>query len=343
MPYVIKVPKEDWAIQLWNPIEDLINKFGYNETIAGRDLVDRNISRQLPIHAELHPGSEGKDLALGAAGSVNPALKIPAEEALNYESDNGGRPIVSPRQQGIESGYQTNSNTSPVAATIGRGGPRGIVAGAVTGGIEGALFDGGVGAAVGAVAGVAAGAKHLSPERIEHIQRGIAGGVGQTVTDAMNPLFANGVSGPPMSKGPHDITSMPIVGTFARPFLGSEYDQSMGNLEKKFYDQAGPLTEKYRTYDYLRKQKPDEAGAYLLANRSEIQKGQIMVGLQKKLADLNGYIAGIQTRPIDPATKTETLRNLNDVKKRLLESYNNLINPTSDRPTGFGKYDGTAK
>jgi hypothetical protein len=193
------------------------------------------------------------------------------------------------------------------------------------------------GAGVGAASGTLAGAKKVSPERLDHIQKNLMGGVGTQITSAINPLLADKAKAPSVGTGSTAFKDIPVAGPILGKFTGSDMDQEMHTLESQFYDSYDKTTMEYRTFKWLEANKPDEAGNYMLAHTESIKQGHLVTNIGKRLGQLDTTIKDIIDNPnMTPADKRDVLKNKYEDKKRVLKGYDGVINQTG-RSIGYNK------
>jgi len=337
-PVGVKIPKPSFVKFLYNPIENFINKEAGREQESAKQLTLDSLSSYFPGQMHLEANNLKGSLASGLVSSTNPIIRLPIEEAANKTPFG---PVVPTREQKIEPAYQFGPSTSKTAVQMGQGGLKGAEAGAVAGGTLGYLFGGYPGAGVGAVAGAGIGTAGVSPRRLDHIQRGIGGGISEIATTITNPFFGGVKESRPLSSA-EETRQTPIVGPIGSRFQVSPVNQEAIRLERDFYDKSAKVSEKAATFDRLKNDdKVTDAAVYLRLNRSQIEAGRFSADMQAKLGELNSQIRRVQEAPNMPEeTRTEVLKNFSELKMRLLKQFNQILDRTEQRgddlPRGNG-------
>ena len=343
LPIYYKIPKPDVVRILVNPIENTLNKLGGRETRSGEQLALDEISGMIPGQFALKEGHLGKTALQGAASALNPALRIPAEQFMNYQFAGTGGPIVPEREQGIDPRYQYGIGTSAVARTMGEGGLPGAGAGAAMGGAMGGMYYGVPGALVAGGIGAAVGAAGLSPRRIDAFMRGTTAGAGEIATTALDPFMGQRTK---EVQGPEAWRQQPGIGPIISRFVSSPMDQQEHDLQDRFYNNIDKVTPAYKTFKDLEKRDPDEAGRYLAANRDSIQKGSLAVKMQEKLAYINSMQRQLEQNPqVSPQDRQKYLKNMHDAKLNILQAFVGILEPTpsGNVNTGWSPMGTTAK
>jgi len=286
MPIPVKFPKGSMSRFFANPIEKLISKMAGDETESGKQIAINTFLGMAPGRIRYQEGQSGSTTALSVAQSLNPALKIPAEELANQTQFG---PIVPPRQSQIEPQFQTSPMTSPTIAQMGEGGVHGAEAGAGLGALTGEYVGGHSGALVGSGIGASVGflGDRIGPRRIEHMYRGFGGAAADVSMGISDPFFG-GKNKPVLPlEGPEALRQKPVVGTVIGRYLGSGADQEMMDLNQKFYNLSAKFALADKTYASLAKAgRTSDAAVYLKTHQKDISLAKSAAQVTQLLAKL---------------------------------------------------------
>lgn len=330
LPVYLKVPKPSFVKFLYNPIENMLNKVAGNEDRSGTQLGLQALGNLSPGQMDLQEGQVGKSAARGVVSSLNPVIKTPLEEAMNYKTTGTGGPIVPGREVNIDSRFQYGSGTSETAKRIGEGGLRGSVAGAAEGGTIGYLLAGPKGAAVGGALGSITGSFGISPRRAEHVIDSTTAGVGRIATGFVDP-FLGGVKQTKM-EGPEKLSNYPGIGPVAARFVSTSIDQQEQNLTNEFYTSAQKAQEPMNTLNFLKKNHPEQVLPYIDAHKNDLWKGTVATQMQNRLGQiLNAQKEVEQNASMKPEDKAKTLKTLHDVKMQVLGVFTKVMKPSPQK------------
>jgi len=342
MPVYYKIPKPSFVKFLYNPIENMLNKVAGNEDRSGTQLGLQALGNLLPGQMDLQEGELGKSAVLGAVSSLNPVIRTPVEEAMNYRTQGTGGTIVPQREQGIDPQFQYGPNASQVTKDIGTGGVKGAVAGGAEGASIGYLLAGGKGAALGGAIGTATGAFGVSPRRAEHIIDTTTAGVGRIATGFVDP-FIGGVKQTRM-EGPEKLANTPVVGPIAARFTASSIDQTEQTAMQSFYRNAQNAQVPMKTMQFLAKNHPEQVESYIRQHQDQLWQGKIAVEMSKRLGQIENAQRQVeQSNNMDPNDKAQILQQLHGVKMQALKVFNGVIKPQGQVATNPGQGQGGAR
>jgi hypothetical protein len=331
-PVKILVPKPSIIKILGNPIENMINKIDGHEEREGTSLGLQAIANMLPGQTTVPEGAGytaedvGKAAARGVISSLNPVIKTPLEEAMNYKTTGTGGPIVPGREQNIDPRFQYSPSTSEMAKHLGEGGWRGATAGAAEGATVGYLLGGIKGAALGGGLGTITGTFGVSPRRAEHIIDSTTAGVGKIATGFVDP-FIGGVQQTKM--GSDKYTNMPVIGPIMGRFMGSSMDQQEQTLTEQFYRDAQRAQQPMQTIEFLKKNHPEQIPAYIESHKDDLWKAQVATQMQSRLGQvMNTQKAIEQNQQMSDKDRSEALKNLHEVKMQVLRVFAGVLRPT---------------
>jgi len=327
VPTYYKISKPSLLKILVNPIENFVNKLAGRETRSGTQLGLDAINSIVPGQGQLKAETPLKSIGQTVIGSMNPLARVPLEEAMNWQTMGGGRPIIPRREEGLAPEYQVSPTTPNVYRQMAYGGSRGAIAGAAIGGSLGLLIGGPKASFVTGVAGSIIGSMGLSPRRIEHSAVGLTAGYGQQIGSASDFL-----SKPPSMEKPfpfqgQEVTrQIPIVGPTLGRFVGSPVDQTERDAEDKFYTVVEKAKIPLQTLDMLKQSHPEQVGGYLEAHKNEIITGKIGVSMLDRLGKINTLQRMIQdSNAMEPDFKITSLKNLHNLKMQMLNAYNGIL------------------
>lgn len=331
LPVYYKVPKPSFVKFLYNPIENMLNKVAGNEERSGVQLGLQALGNLSPGQMDLQQDELGKSVARGVTSSLNPILKTPIEEAMNYKTTGTGGPIVPGREQNIDSRFQYGPGTSPVAQRLGEGGMRGTVAGAAEGASIGYLLGGPKGAAFGGALGGAAGTFGVSPRRAEHIIDSTTAGVGRIATGFVDPFLA-GVKQTHM-EGPEKLSQTPIAGPILGRFVSTSIDQQEQSLTQEFYRNAQVAQAPMNTIKFLEKNHPEQIPQYIQDHKNDLWKANVATQMQGRLGQiLNAQKSVEQNQNMSDSDRATALKNLHEVKMQVLNVFTKVIKPSPSVP-----------
>jgi Large polyvalent protein associated domain 38 len=334
LPVYYKVPKNSFVKFLYNPIENMLNKIAGNEERSGTQLGLQALGNLSPGQMDLQEGQVGKSASRGIVSSLNPVIRTPLEEAMNYKTTGFGMPIVPGREANIDPQYQYGPGTSETAKRIGQGGVPGAVAGASEGGAIGYLLGGPKGAAIGGGLGTIAGTFGVSPRRAEHIIDTTTAGVGRIATGFVDP-FLGGVKQTRM-EGPEKLANTPVAGPIMGRFISTSVDQQEAALTNQFYQQTQAAQEPLNTMRFLEKNHPEQVPAYIQAHKDELWKGQVATTMQSRLGQIQSAERTIQqNQGMNENDRAAALKNLHDVKLQVLKVFNDVIKPSPSVPQAW--------
>lgn len=327
LPVYYKVPKPSFVKFLYNPIENMLNKVSGHEERSGTQLGLQALGNLSPGQMDLKQDELGKSAARGITSSLNPIIKTPLEELMNYKTTGAGSPIVPVSQTGIASQYQYGPGTSETAKRIGEGGVRGAVAGGAEGAGIGYLVGGPKGAAVGGGLGSILGTFGISPRRAEHVIDSTTAGVGRIATGFVEP-FLGGVKQTHM-EGPEKLANTPVAGPILGRFVSTSIDQQEQSLTEQFYRDAQKAQEPLKTLQYLKKNSPQQIPAFLDKYKNELWMGQVATTMQQRLGQIQNAQKMIEQNETMPqADRAEALKNLHDIKLQVLGTFTKVMRPS---------------
>lgn len=327
LPVYYKIPKPSFVKFLYNPIENTLNKIDGHEERSGTQLGLQAIGNLSPGQMDLQQGEVGKSAVRGAVSSLNPVIRAPLEEAMNYKTTGFGAPIVPGREQGIDPRYQLGPNTSETAKRIGEGGVRGAVAGGAEGLTMGYLLAGPKGAAAGGALGSIAGSFGISPRRAEHVIDTTTAGVAKIATGFVDP-FLGGVKQTRM-EGPEKLASTPIAGPILGRFISISIDQQEQTQQNNFYRNVQEAQVPLNTLKFLEKNHPEQIPAYLQTHKKELWAGQVATTMSQRFGQIQNAEKMIQQNTSMPEKdRSEALKNLHAVKLQVLDTFNKVLKPS---------------
>lgn len=323
-PIKMLIPKGSFLKFIANPIENTINKLAGHEDRSGTQLGLQIINNLVPGQVSLEQGEVGKSAARGLVSSLNPVLRTPAEEMMNYQTSGEGGSIVPGFQTGLSPALQFRQGTSTMARNMGQGGLKGAIAGGAEGATIGALLYGTKGAALGGALGSAVGAYGVSPERAEHVIDTTTAGAGRIATGFVDP-FLGGVKQTRM--GQDKITNTPVVGPLVSRFLGSSQNQREVTAMHNFYRDAGAAAQIQNDLAYKSKNDPASVPAFLEQHKDDLWKAKLGVELQQKMSVILSTERALQQIAGDDSSSiAESLKNIRAVKLQLLDTFNSVLN-----------------
>ncbi len=329
----IVIPKPPFFRNL-NPIEDAANYAFGKEARTGKQQAIDAIAGLSPIHMNVraeHPLATGVQ---SAVSDIHPLAKLGVEQFANV--DDYGRPIVPPKQQGMDTPYQEGQYTSAVAERMGQGGVKGAVAGGAFGATLGAPF-GTLGTVGGAALGAGIGASGVSPRRIDVGANTIAAGTSRQAEGLLDPFFG-GKEARKALEGPEYIRNLPIVGPIIGRFLGGPADAEFNELSQRFFDILGDAEKVKNTYHGLIQQgKGQEAAQYIEANQKRLEMAIILKALLPGLNNLNNKLNLLQSQP-DANTEAmrQSIEQIYEARMMLLRSAKNMIDAQQTKASDTG-------
>ena len=331
LPVYYKVPKPSFVKFLYNPIENMLNKVAGNEERSGTQLGLQALGNLSPGQMDLQEGQVGASATRGVVSSLNPVMRAPLEEAMNYKTTGLGGPIVPGHETGIDSQYQYGPGTSQTARQIGEGGVRGAIAGGATGATAGYLLAGPKGAALGGALGGAAGSFGISPRRAEHVIDTTTAGVGRMATGFTDP-FLGAVKQTHM-EGPEKLANTPVAGPVLGRFVSTSVDQQEQNLTNKFYQDTQAAQQPLNTLRFLTKNHPEQVPAYIQAHQDDLWKGRVATNMQSRLSQILDAEKQIQNnQQMTDSDRTDALKNLHEVKMQVLSVFTKVLKPSPQVP-----------
>jgi hypothetical protein len=198
------------------------------------------------------------------------------------------RPIESMGMEKLKSDYRFNSQTSMVARGLSTAGN--AVSGAVN-------------------------KEFLSPVQIDHVIRGYFGWLGTFVVGATDMILrpATGQATKPAS----DMWKV------ASGNMISSLPSDQSRYVTQMYDQARELEQAYATWRQLQKdRKPDEARAFLEANREKLTRYKQVEGVKKNEAKFNEMIRMVERSSLDADTKADRI---SGIRARMDQSARQLV------------------
>ena len=327
LPVYYKIPKPSFVKFLYNPIENMLNKVAGHEERSGTQLGLQALGNLSPGQMDLQEGEIGKSAVRGAVSSLNPVIRTPLEEAMNYKTTGFGAPIVPGRELNIDPRFQYGPGTSETAKRIGQGGVPGALAGGAEGATIGYLLAGPKGSAIGGGIGAMSGTFGISPRRAEHIIDTTTAGVGRMATGFVDP-FLGGVKQTHM-EGPEKLSQTPIAGPVLGRFVSTSIDQQEEGMTNEFYRNAQLAQQPLATMQFLQKNHPDQVPAYVQTHTNELWKGQVATQMQGRLAQiLNAQKTVEQNTFMSDKDRADALKNLHEVKMKVLDVFTKVMKPS---------------
>jgi hypothetical protein len=327
LPVYYKVPKPSFVKFLYNPIENMLNKVAGHEERSGVQLGLQAVSNLSPGQMDLQQSEIGKSAVRGAVSSLNPVIRAPLEETMNYKTTGTGGPIVPSREQNIDPQFQYGPGTSPMAQQMGQGGVRGAVAGGAEGASIGYLLAGNKGAAIGGALGSITGSFGVSPRRAEHVIDTTTAGVGRMATGFVDPFIA-AVKQTHM-EGPEKLANTPVAGPILGRFVSTSIDQQEQSLQYQFYKDAQAAQQPMQTIEFLKKNHPEQIPAYIESHKDDLWKAQVATQMQSRLGQvMNTQKAIEQNQQMSDKDRSEALKNLHEVKMQVLRVFAGVLRPT---------------
>ena len=324
LPNAIMIPKPSFVKILYNPIENMLNKVAGQEERSGTQLGLQALGNLLPGQMDLQEGNIRKSAERGVVSSLNPLVRTPLEEAMNYKTTGVGSPIIPNAEQNIDPRYQYGPSTSEMAKRMGQGGLTSAMAGGAEGAAIGYLLGGPKGAALGGTLGGVTGAFGVSPRRADHVIDTTTSGVGKIATGLVDP-FLGGVKQTRL-EGPEKLANTPIAGPVMGRFMSSSINQQEQTMTDKFYRDVQDAKEPINTLQFLSKNHPEQIPQYLQTHKNELWRGQVASQMESaygELADAQKRIE--QKQDMSDADKTKALRNLYDARMKMLSTFTTFL------------------
>ncbi len=323
-----------------NPIENMINKVAHREDQTGTEIALRAVSSWMPGQYQIEPKHPIKDVATGLIASANPALRVPAELALNRTAIG---PIVPQREQGIESQYQIGPGTSATAQAIGQGGLKGAAAGGLWGGTFGEFIGGHPGALVGGAIGATAGAIGVSPRQADYVLKGIGGGLSQEATTVTDPFFG-GINQARRHQGIAKVKDVPFAGPILGRFVtpGGSYEQEKAS--KDFYDGMQQAQQQKATFDLLIKQDPQKAYQYQRQSGDLMFKLGVATEISQRVAALRQIQEQVQSsKDLTEDQRNEYLQRIFQARLSMLQAGTRIWKPAASPSPSNSRGTGNAE
>jgi hypothetical protein len=306
-PNSFKIPKSEITRIYGNLMEDemyrglgkIYDTYASTKTV-GQTISDQ-VSRFIPTNPQFDaskmgtPGQAAQEVGSKVGTSlwnqVVPTGRVPVEEMMNRQVQFGqARPIVTNTKVSPEMQGYGAKNVSPTAMFMGQ-------------------------------------KLGQSPQRIEHIARGMLGPFATLVEKGTDPIFAQQF---PTAQG---------KGSGTTTFSGSAIDQREVNLTNDFYQNAQRVSQPYQTYEMLKQSNPVAAAQYQLQHRDEVWKGPLAQHMQERLGNINRVQKELEAQP-QSKSRDEALKNLHDAKMTILQSFNGVLTGVTGTTSTMG---GTAK
>jgi hypothetical protein len=331
LPVYYKVPKPSFVKFLYNPIENMLNKVAGHEERTGTQLGLQALGNLSPGQMDLQQGEVGKSAIRGVVSSLNPVIRAPLEEAMNYKTTGTGGPIVPGREQKIDARFQYGPGTSPMAQQMGEGGRRGAIAGGAEGAALGYLLGDIKGAAVGGLLGGVTGAFGVSPRRAEHVIDTTTAGAGRMATGFVDPFLA-AVKQTHM-EGPEKLANTMVAGPILGRFVSTSIDQQEQSQQAQFYKDAQAAQQPMQTLEFLKKNHPEQISSYIQSHKDDLWKAQIATNMQSRLSQITNTQKTIeQNQQMSDVDRTEALKNLHAVKMQILSVFTKVMRPSPQVP-----------
>jgi hypothetical protein len=294
---VWKIPKGHTAQLIFNPMEELIHQ-AMAKKADPEGLALDTVNSFLPGAINLQKGKLASSFSRGVVGSLNPILKVPAEELGNMNTLTGGA-IVPARMENIAPTEQFRDTTSPTARKLGK--------------------------LINDIPGVENSPilrNFASPLRIEHALRGTLAGIGDQVLG----LFDAAQSRPKSSslmEADEKVAHLPIVSGFTRRMVGSTQDQEIRDKEETFYDVAGQAREALATFNSISGQDSARAKDWITADPRRLVLASLSGHLEEqskllsKIRKASESIANNDTLPMDQ--RKAALAKLFDAREQVLK------------------------
>jgi hypothetical protein len=289
---VWKLPKGHVARLLFNPIQDVVRQ-GRSKELEGTQTMLDVISNVLPGQFNLQRGQIGEGLVRGTVASLNPMMREPAEQMMNFDTFRG-TPIVPRRLQEVSPGEQFVPTTSVTAREISD----------ATGNI-------------------------VSPMRIEHGIKGFTGGLGEQFLNLADTAQGQATKvGEIELEGDERISNLPGVGPITRRFVGSIQDQVEKDMEEKFYDMAGKSRTANNDFNKIMQTEPDRAVKFGLENQKLIGGFSTISEAQESLSQLRNLKQRImQDKGMPDAQKKAQIRQLRQLELLVLKTQLEFVKP----------------
>ena len=291
-PNSFKIPKAELVSiygnlmeeEMYNGLGKIYNNFATNKSVA-QTIADQ-VSRFTPTSPHFDtskmgtPGQAAQEVVSKSAYSlwnqVIPQGRVPVEELMNRQVQFGqARPIVTnPKLPPEMQGYDAK-NVSPTMMFMGQ-------------------------------------QLGQSPQRLEHIARGMLGPLATLVEKGTDPIFAQNY---PTAQGKGSGTST---------FSGSSINQREMDLTNKFYNDVQTVSQPYQTYQMLKQSNPVAAAAYMQQHSNEIWRGPLAQQMTERLNKVNTIQKQLEAAPPSPA-RDAALKNLHDAKSSILTAFNQTL------------------
>lgn len=305
-PIYHRVSKPDFVRTFFQPMEDAMYKEmdSIMKTHADPRPVTQLIANAASGFIPGHPNFDAQAFtsarstaaellgktAMSVGSQINPAIRVPIEEAFN-KTDQFGRfaPIVTNPKVSPELQGLGAKNVSPTMMALG-------------------------------------GATGTSPQRLEHISRGILGAGARNMEALTDPFFAKNY---PATQG----ATKP-----AGPFSGTPINQADINAQQKFYNSIGQVTQALNNYNQLKQIDSVKAEQYHQAHAEEIWKGGLATTMQQRLGALNTMQKKIMANPSsDPQAQQKQLENIREYKQQMMNAFQGLLDRTTQKTSsGYG-------
>lgn len=224
-----------------------------------------------------------RDTVWNAVASPQPipqAAKPLLEVAINYDFFQG-RPIVGPFEQKKEAERQFNDNTSELSKILGSAGG-------------------------------------VSPEKLDHVIRGMFGSVGGLVLYATNMAISPVGDVPRPDKSFQDaLASIPGTSGFVTKTTESR-------LKNDFYELRDEVVKANETYKDIKNRTPQELEAFISDEKNMIRLGLVSTveEVTRQLSNIRKAIGQATNAPADvmsAADKRDYIEQLRDMEKQLME------------------------
>jgi hypothetical protein len=306
-PNSFKIPKAELIIaygnlaeeEMYNGLGKIYNSFATNKSVA--QTISDQVSRFIPTNPQFDtqkmgtPGQAaqevGSKVGYNLWSQTVPTGRVPVEELMNRQVQFGqARPIVTnPKLPPEMQGYG-DKNVSPTMMFMGQ-------------------------------------QLGQSPQRLEHIARGMLGPLATLAEKGTDPIFAQDY---PKAQG---------KGSASSTFSGSSVNQREMDLTNKFYQDVQTVSAPYQTYLMLKQNNPTAAAAYAQAHPNEIWRGPLAQQMTERLQNVNNIQKQLEAQP-PSSNRDAALKNLHDAKATILSAFTNTLEGAVNTTSTMG---GTAK
>jgi hypothetical protein len=265
VPNMFRLRKPDFVGIFVNPIDNVVERVAGKEERSGAQIALDGLSHLVPgAQMQIDPKNPVSSTARGLAAGLNPGIRVPIEQVANKQFGINA-PIVNKPQLAPEA--QVGKNTSPLAK------------------------------AVGSKLGI-------SPQRVDHVLRGLTGNVSDEVQNALTGHF----------------------GKLTSRFVAGNFNQADKNTTDQFYAGINKAIEAKTTYEHFMQTDPTQARQYMLDHQGDVLNGHLTDGMQKRISDFSQMEQMLQERAKTDPKAQEAIANIHEAKMTLMKSYAHLLN-----------------